>query len=50
VNSTADRMRAQSLPWPTARAIHSHRATGTRPKTTTTVIVGGVAVRRRPRT
>ena len=27
-------MRAQFLPWPAARAIHSHRATGTRPKTT----------------
>jgi len=36
-NSAVDRPRAQFRPWPLARAIHSHSATGTRPKTIVSV-------------
>src|ERR1700677_3706305 len=32
-NSTVDTLRAQFRPWPFARAIHIHRAIGTRSKT-----------------
>jgi len=41
-------MRAQFRPRPAARAIHSHKATGTSKTTITTVMVSGVAVRRCP--
>ena len=37
-NSTVDRMRAQFRPRPLARAIHSHRATGTRAQSIDTVM------------
>jgi hypothetical protein len=40
-NSTVDKVRAQFLPWPLARAIHSHRAGAIRPMTITTVMMSG---------
>jgi pyruvate/oxaloacetate carboxyltransferase len=53
VNTTVDTMRAQFLPRPPARAIHSHKATGTS-KTTITILaavstgLGAAATAARP--
>ena len=38
-NSTVDRIRAQFLPWPFARAIHSHSATPITPDTTASAMM-----------
>jgi len=49
-----DKMRAQFLPWPLARAIHSHSAGSTKLTAMTTVMMSGrqwltwAAVRLRP--
>ena len=38
-NSTVDKIRAQFLPWPFARAIHSHSATPITPDTTASAMM-----------